>query len=176
MAGVTGQETIAASVLAISVSRERGVPKTNVPAAQLVEDWGIQDDAHAGPGHRQVSLLAIESIEKMRARGLDVRPGAFAENITTEFLDIPRLQVGDRLRIAAAELEVTQIGKECHSRCAVYYAAGDCVMPREGVFARVVRGGEIRVGASVEVISSTSCPAAKNDGGTDPLPEPTGNR
>jgi len=176
MAGVTQQKTTAARVVAISVSQRRGVPKTNVPAAQLVEDWGIPDDAHAGPGHRQVSLLGIESIEKMRAKGLDVRPGAFAENITTDALDMPHLQVGDRLRIGAAELEITQIGKECRSRCALYYAAGDCVMPREGIFARVVRGGEIRVGALVEVIRSARGSAAKNDHGATAFPEAAGGR
>jgi MOSC domain-containing protein YiiM len=156
MAGMTQPETTVGKVVAISVSRRRGVPKTNVPAARLVEEWGIEDDAHAGRGHRQVSLLSIESIAKMRAKGLDVRPGSFAENITTEFIALPHLHVGDRLRIGGAELEITQIGKECHSRCAIYNAAGDCVMPREGIFARVVKGGEIRVDASVEVIRPVS--------------------
>ena len=142
-------------VVAVSVSDRKGIPKTNVPSAVLAPDWGIQGDAHAGPWHRQVSLLAIESIEKMRAKGLTVGPGAFAENITTEFIDIPHLQVGDRVRIAEAELEITQIGKECHSHCAIFKAAGDCVMPREGIFGRVVIGGPIRVGDSVQVIHTT---------------------
>jgi MOSC domain-containing protein YiiM len=145
-------------VAAISVSEQKGVPKTNVPAAQLVRDWGLEGDTHAANWHRQVSLLALESIEKMRARGLDVGPGAFAENITTQFLDLTAVHVGDHLLIGEAELEITQLGKECHSRCAIFAAAGDCVMPREGVFARVLVGGPIGVGAQVRII-----PAAAGD-------------
>jgi MOSC domain-containing protein YiiM len=118
----------------------------------LVEEWGIDGDAHAGKWHRQVSFLALESIDKIRAKGLDVNPGAFAENITTEFVDVPHLKVGQRIRVGDAELEVTQIGKECHTRCAIYYQAGDCVMPREGVFARVVSGGDVQVGDKIEVL------------------------
>ena len=133
----------AGKVVAISLSTKKGIPKTNVPAARLLEDWGLEGDVHAGPWHRQVSILALESIEKMRAKGINVRPGAFAENITTECLDIPNLQIGDRMTIGGAELEITQIGKECHTPCAIYHRVGDCVMPREGVFARVLRGGEI---------------------------------
>lgn len=142
-------------VAAISISERKGTPKTNVPAAVLTPNWGIQGDAHAGNGHRQVSLLAVESIEKMRAKGLNVGPGAFAENVTTAFVDIPHLAAGDRVRIGGAELEITQIGKECHTRCAIYQAAGDCVMPREGVFGRVVIGGTIHVGEPVRVIHKT---------------------
>ena len=107
---------------------------------------------HAGRWHRQISLLAMESIEKIRANALKARPGAFAENITTQSADIPSLSVGDRIRITGTELEVTQIGKEYHARCAIYYKAGDCVMPREGVFAKVVRGGTIHVDDIFEVI------------------------
>jgi len=136
-------------VVALSVSDRKGVPKTNVPEVELVENHGIAGDAHAGPWHRQVSLLAIESIETMRAKGADVGPGAFAENITTEGLDLPSLQIGDRIVIGGAELEVTQIGKECHDRCAIYQAVGDCVMPREGIFARVLAGRRVRVGDGV---------------------------
>ena len=149
-----GPPPAAGTIVAISISASKGVPKTNVPTAMLVADYGLQGDAHAGNWHRQVSLLALESIEKMRAHGLDVGPGAFAENITTQFLDLPHLQIGDRLRVGAAELEVTQLGKECHSRCAIFEAAGDCVMPREGVFARVKTGGPIRVGDPVQVLSA----------------------
>ncbi len=138
-------------ILALSVSRKKGIPKTNVSSVLLREEWGIVGDAHAGPWHRQVSLLAMESIRTMQEKGLNVRAGAFAENITTEFLDLPSLRVGDRIHIGDTELEVTQIGKECHARCAIYYRAGDCVMPREGIFARVVRGGMIAVGAEAEV-------------------------
>jgi len=156
MARVIENGAVTGIVAAISISERKGIPKTNVPSARLVPDWGIQDDAHAGNGHRQVSLLAVESIEKMRAKGLDVGPGAFAENITTEFIDIPHLQVGDRVSIAEAELEITQIGKECHSRCAIFEAAGDCVMPREGIFGRVVIGGAVRVGDLVRVIHAAN--------------------
>ncbi|MBR9978854.1 MAG: MOSC domain-containing protein [Bacteroidetes bacterium] len=140
-----------ASVVALSLSSERGIPKENVDRVTLVENWGISGDAHAGDWHRQVSLLAMESIESMYAKGVKVRPGAFAENITTQFITLPTLAIGSRLRIGPTLLEVTQIGKECHARCAIYYAAGDCVMPREGIFARVLEGGAISVGDPVQV-------------------------
>ena len=142
-------------IAALNISKKKGIPKTNVESVKLLDDWGIEGDAHAGKWHRQISFLAIESIEKMRAKGLNVRPGAFAENITTEFIDIPNLHVGDVVKIKDAELEITQIGKECHSKCAIYYQAGDCVMPREGIFARVLKGGTLMVGDGCEVIRST---------------------
>ncbi len=133
-------------ILAISVSKKKGIPKSNIEKAMLKEDWGIEGDVHAGNWHRQISLLAMESIEKMRAKGLNVRPGAFAENITTEFLDIPNLTVGDKVEIGETIMEITQIGKECHAHCAIFYKAGDCVMPREGIFAKVLKNGEIKIG------------------------------
>ncbi len=139
------------TIVAISISKKRGIPKTNVPAINLIEDWGMENDIHAGMWHRQISLLAFESVCKMREKGVNVRPGAFAENITTEFIDIPNLHIGDRVVLGSAELEITQIGKECHQKCAIFYRAGDCVMPREGIFAVVKRGGEIRVGDMVTV-------------------------
>jgi molybdopterin adenylyltransferase len=155
-------------VVAISTSEKKGTPKTNVPSARLVAEWGIEGDAHAGRWHRQVSLLALESIEKMRQRGVAVRPGAFAENITTEGIDLLERQVGDHLAIGSAVLEITQIGKECHARCAIFYRAGDCVMPREGIFARVIRGGEIRVGDAVTLLPALggqeSVPAGAKQG------------
>ena len=117
-------------VVAVSISVKRGTPKENVPEAMLVAGRGIEGDAHAGDWHRQVSLLALESIETMRARGVAVGPGDFAENITTEFVDVPRLAIGERILVGDAELEITQIGKVCHDRCAVYELVGDCVMPR----------------------------------------------
>ncbi len=136
-------------------------------------DHGLEGDAHAGKWHRQVSLLAVESVDKMRAKGLDVGPGAFGENLTVEGLDLVSLPIGTLLAIRSAEspeagkaeaapvaracggplLELTQIGKECHTRCAIYYQAGDCVMPREGVFVRVLRGGPVAVGDRLEVIA-----------------------
>ena len=140
-------------VVAISISTEKGVQKTNVPAARMLEDWGIEGDAHAGKWHRQVSLLAVESIDKMRAKGAKVQPGNFAENITTSGIDIPALQPGDQIAIAETLLEVTQVGKECHKHCAIYQQIGDCVMPREGIFARVLTGGEIQVGDTVIIRS-----------------------
>jgi len=141
-------------VVAISISAEKGMRKSNVNEATLIEDWGIEGDAHAGPGHRQVSLLPLESIDTMRAKGLDVNPGDFAENIATEGLVVAVIEVGRRIAIGPTLIELTQIGKECHSRCAIFEQAGDCVMPREGVFGRVVKGGTIRVGDRVEVAPS----------------------
>ncbi len=139
-------------VIALSTSKRKGIPKSNVKSVRLVENYGVEGDVHAGNWHRQVSLLALESIQKIRAKGLKVRPGAFAENITTQFVGIPSLRVNDRIQIGGVELEVTQVGKECHTRCAIYYRAGDCVMPREGVFVKVLKGGTIHVGDIVVVI------------------------
>jgi MOSC domain-containing protein YiiM len=138
-------------ITAVCISLNKGERKTPVDAVVLREEHGIVGDAHAGTWHRQVSLLARESIEKMRALGLDVSNGDFAENLTTEGIDLPALPVGTRLSIGEAELEVTQIGKECHTRCAIYYQAGDCVMPKEGIFARVVRGGTVQPGDAVRL-------------------------
>ncbi|MDF1526833.1 MAG: MOSC domain-containing protein [bacterium] len=132
---------------AISISKTKGVRKDNVTSAVLRPDHGIVGDAHSGNWHRQVSLLAKESIEKMIERGLAVGPGDFAENITTEGIDLVALPIGGRLRMGGDVLvEVTQIGKECHDRCAIYHEAGDCVMPREGIFVKVLTGGTINLG------------------------------
>lgn len=133
-----------ASIVAVCVSKNKGERKTPVASIELKEDFGIVGDAHAGPWHRQVSLLALESIKKMQAMGLDVTTGDFAENITTEGIDLPSLPIGTRLQLGETLMEVTQIGKECHARCNIYYQAGDCVMPREGIFAKVIRGGTVR--------------------------------
>ncbi len=133
-----------AQVIAVCVSPDKGQRKTPVASVQVQENHGIAGDAHAGDWHRQVSLLAQESIDKMRALGLDVTTGDFAENITTSGIDLVSLPVGSRLQVGQTVLEVTQIGKECHQRCAIYHQAGDCVMPKEGIFARVVTGGTIR--------------------------------
>ncbi len=141
-------------IIAISISKRKGIQKTNVPEAMLIENHGIKGDVHAGDWHRQVSILADESIDKMRVKGLDnLNPGDFAENLTTEFIKIPELNVGTRLKIGeTAILEITQIGKECHHHCAIYKAVGDCVMPREGIFARVKKGGRIKVNDVIEII------------------------
>ena len=140
-------------VVAISISKKKGIPKSNVPFADLIENHGIDGDIHAGNWHRQVSFLALESIDKMRKAGLPkLRPGAFAENITTEFIDIPNLKIGSKIKIGMdAELEITQIGKECHSKCAIFVKIGDCVMPREGIFAKVIKPGKIFEGDEVVV-------------------------
>jgi len=139
-------------VLAVSRSARKGEKKTPEPAVALEREHGVLGDAHAGPGIRQVSLLGEESIGKMRDRGLSVGPGDFAENVTVTGIDLPGLGIGTRLRIGESLLEITQIGKECHDRCAIYLQAGDCVMPREGVFARVLRGGTVAPGDPVEVV------------------------
>lgn len=138
-------------VLAVCTSERKGTRKRNVGEAELRPDWGIVGDAHAADWHRQVSLLAWESIEKMRALGLNVNTGSFAENITTEGISLVDLPVGTRLRLGKTVVEVTQIGKECHSRCAIYAQAGDCVMPREGIFVRVHKGGRVRAGDEIAV-------------------------
>jgi MOSC domain-containing protein YiiM len=137
------------TVVAVCISEKKGERKTPVAAVELRENHGIVGDAHAGEWHRQVSLLAAESIDKMRALGLGVDSGDFAENITTSGIDLPALPVGTRLAAGEAVIEVTQIGKECHTRCAIYYQAGDCVMPKEGIFARVIKGGIVSAGAQV---------------------------
>src|SRR5512135_3898545 len=138
-----------ARVVAVCTSMKKGERKTPVDAVELRENHGIVGDAHAGDWHRQVSLLAQESIAKMRALGLDVDSGDFAENFTTSGINLLSLPIGTRLVIGEATIEVTQIGKECHSRCAIYYQAGDCVMPKEGIFAEVVNEGNVKVGEEI---------------------------
>ena len=141
------------SVVSINVSDKRGVRKKPVDEASIGENLGIEGDAHSSSEwHRQVSLLAIESIQKMQATGIKVQPGDFAENITTEGLDLLSLPIGTRIRIGNDVIgEVSQIGKECHTRCAIYYEAGDCVMPKEGIFIRILKGGVIRKGDRIDV-------------------------
>lgn len=144
-------------VLAVCISEKKGERKKNVGSCQLLENFGLQGDGHGGDWHRQVSLLATESIAKMRAAGLDVGPGDFAENLTTEGLELFSLPIGTRLQLSGgALLEVTQIGKICHDRCAIYYQAGDCVMPKEGIFARVLQGGLVSEGDSITVVAAES--------------------
>lgn len=135
-----------AYVAAVCISEKKGERKTSVPEVFLQREHGIIGDAHAGDWHRQISLLATESIAKMQALGLDVDSGDFAENITTCGINLLSLPIGSRLQVGDTLLEITQIGKECHTRCAIYYQAGDCVMPKEGIFARVITGGNIRPG------------------------------
>lgn len=146
--------TIKGRIKAISVSKEKGTRKTNVPEAELRTDFGIVGDAHAGDWHRQASLLASESINEMVAKGAKVSPGDFAENITTEGIDLSKLSVGNRVRLGeSAEVQISQFGKECHSGCEIFKQVGDCIMPREGVFAKVTKGGLIKVGDVIEVVT-----------------------
>lgn len=147
--------TIRGRIKAVSISKDRGTRKDNVPFIELKVGFGIEGDAHAGNWHRQVSLLGQESIEKMRAKGASVSAGDFAENITTEGIDLQSLAIGSKLRIGAdAEVEITQFGKECHSGCEIFQQIGDCIMPREGVFAKVMKPGRIKAGDTIEVLNS----------------------
>jgi len=146
-----------ALVVAVCISENKGERKKPVEEVELRENHGIVGDAHAGEWHRQVSLLAQESIDKMRKLGLDVNAGDFAENITTSGIDLVSLLIGKRLKVGETLLEVTQIGKECHTRCAIYYQAGDCVMPKEGIFAKVITGGMIRPGDEVRHSAKNKC-------------------
>ncbi|WP_246451857.1 MOSC domain-containing protein [Alkalicella caledoniensis] len=140
-------------VVSVAISEKKGMKKTPVQEAVLVEGFGIEGDAHGGKWHRQVSLLAEESINKMKAMGLDVSFGSFAENISTEGLELNKLPIGTLLKLGEdVLLSVSQIGKECHTRCAIYHQAGDCVMPKEGIFAYVLRGGTIKSGDSIEIL------------------------
>ncbi|NLT96149.1 MAG: molybdenum cofactor biosynthesis protein [Clostridia bacterium] len=142
-----------AKIVAVCTSPKKGMRKKNVGEGNLLIDLGLEGDAHAGFAHRQVSLLAQESIDKMVEMGLNVGPGDFAENLTTQGIDLASLPVGTRLKIGReAVLRVTQIGKECHNRCAIYYQAGDCVMPREGIFAEVLKGGRVQVGDDITIL------------------------
>ena len=151
-----------AEVIAVCLSEKKGVQKHEVPEIELVFGQGIAGDAHAGNWHRQVSLLADESVEKMRALGWELAPGAFAENILTRGIDLKSLPVGTVLKIGEAELCVTQIGKECHNDCAIKQTTGKCVMPTEGIFAVVIRGGVIRPGAHVVCPDAAAQPAQQD--------------
>jgi MOSC domain-containing protein YiiM len=140
-------------IVAVCISKAKGERKTDVGQGELQQGFGLVGDAHGGDWHRQVSLLADESIEKMRAAGLDVGSGDFAENLTTRGIHLYSLPIGTRLRVGdSALLEITQIGKVCHDRCAIYHQAGDCVMPREGVFAIVLESGPVKTGDSLEIL------------------------
>lgn len=144
-----------ASVIAVCISEKKGTQKHEVPEIQLKKRHGIVGDAHAGDWHRQVSLLGTESVDKMRAVFPDIPVGAFAENILTEGLVLYTLPIGTRLRIGDVLLEVTQIGKECHAHCAIRQQVGDCVMPREGIFAIVLEEGTIRAGDTVTLLAES---------------------
>jgi molybdopterin adenylyltransferase len=147
-------------IKAISISDRKGKRKDNITSSRLIENFGLENDAHGGQWHRQVSFLAQESIDTMRDKGLDVVAGNFAENITTEGVDLTALKVGAHLTLGDTELIISQLGKICHDRCAIYHQAGDCVMPREGIFGIVKKGGVIRVGDSVKLLDIISSSAA----------------
>ncbi len=139
------------TILAVCISEKKGTRKHMVPSAVLAENYGIIGDAHAGTWHRQVSLLAEESVDTMRKSGIELNAGDFAENILTQGIEWKRLPIGTRIKIGEAELEVTQIGKECHTDCGIRRLTGKCVMPTDGVFAKVICGGTIRPGDLIEI-------------------------
>ena len=141
------------TIISINISKDKGEKKTAVDRCTLLKDMGVENDAHAGPGIRQVSLLATESIEKIRNKGLEISFGDFAENLTTEGIDLVSLPIGTCLKVGeTTRIRITKIGKECHARCNIFLQIGDCVMPREGIFTVVGEEGVIRPGDSLEVV------------------------
>ncbi|MEQ8169034.1 MAG: MOSC domain-containing protein [Candidatus Eremiobacterota bacterium] len=144
-----------ARIIAVCISKEKGTAKKEIPEGILIENFGLKEDAHGGPWHRQVSLLASESIEKIRNKGIDLPSGVFGENIVTEGIELISLPVGTKLKLGnTAICEVTQIGKECHSPCIIYHTVGDCIMPREGIFVRILSGGTIKHGDNIEIVKN----------------------
>ncbi len=140
-------------VLSVNISKDKGEKKNNIGRCRLIEEKGLEGDAHASFMHRQVSLLALESIEKMRKKGINIEYGDFAENLTVEGMNLVSLPVGTKLRVGdGVILRVTQIGKQCHKGCAIFQQVGDCVMPKEGIFAEVITGGDVKIGDTIEVI------------------------
>ena len=139
-------------VITVCISRERGTQKENVHQARFVEDWGIEQDAHAGKWHRQVSLLSYDKIQEFRARGAEVPDGAFGENMAVEGFDFAKLPIGTKFQCNDVILELTQIGKQCHHGCEIFQKMVDCIMPREGVFTRVLHGGVISEGDELIII------------------------
>ena len=141
------------TIVAVCTSVKKGTTKAEVESAVVEKGFGFKGDAHGGDWHRQISLLSMEQIEKMKEKGFDVKPGSFAENLTTRGFDLGAVKIGDRLKVGETVLlEVTQIGKECHTRCAIYNKIGECIMPEQGVFTKVIEGGEVRVGDPIELI------------------------
>ena len=139
-------------VMSVCTSEAKGTQKKNVGTAEFVEDWGIKGDAHAGKWHRQVSLLSYDKIEEFRARGAEVADGAFGENLVVEGFDFAKLPVGTIFKCNDVVLELTQIGKKCHSGCEIFKKMGDCIMPREGVFTKVLHGGKVSVGDELIIL------------------------
>ena len=143
-------------IIAVCISEAKGTQKKNVFRANVIEDYGIESDAHAGKWHRQVSLLSFEKIEAFRAKGAEVIDGAFGENLVIAGFDFAKMPIGTKFRCNDVILELTQIGKECHSHCEIYKIMGDCIMPREGVFCRVLHGGTICVGDEITLMEDQS--------------------
>lgn len=142
----------AGTIIAVCVSKRKGTPKTEVDSCFVQEGHGLEGDAHGGDWHRQVSLLAIEDIQTMADKGLDVKPGSFAENLTVQGFDLGSVKIGDRMKVGeSVVLEVTQIGKECHTRCAIYHKVGDCVMPDKGIFCKIIQGGPVNKGDAISM-------------------------
>lgn len=141
-------------VLAICTSKHKGTLKNEVNEANFIEEFGIEGDAHAGKWHRQVSLLAFEKIDDFRNKGGNVDFGAFGENLVVDGIELHKLPVGQRLTVGETLLEVTQIGKECHDKCAIYYQVGECIMPKNGIFTRVLKGGKVKVGDECVLLDS----------------------
>ncbi len=154
------QVTVLKKISAISISDRKGMRKKNIDSTTLIANFGLENDAHGGDWHRQVSFLAEESIQTMMDKGLDVTAGNFAENLTTEGVDLTKVDVGTHVNVGQTELIISQLGKICHTPCAIYHQAGDCVMPREGIFAVVKKGGDIKVGDSVSILDQHSSSAA----------------
>lgn len=142
-------------IMAVCISEKRGTQKKNIDKVCLIENFGLEGDAHGGNWHRQVSLLSYEKVRAFEEKGISVEDGAFGENLLVEGFDFKTLPVGTRFRCGEALLEMTQIGKECHSHCEIYQAVGDCIMPREGMFARVLHGGVIQIGDELEIVPSS---------------------
>lgn len=142
-------------IMAVCISEKRGTQKKNIGKVRLIENFGLEGDAHGGNWHRQVSLLSYEKVRTFEEKGISVEDGAFGENLLVEGFDFKTLPIGTRFRCGDVLLEMTQIGKECHSHCEIYQAVGDCIMPREGVFARVLHGGEIQIGDELEIVPSS---------------------
>ncbi|AYE35759.1 MOSC domain-containing protein [Clostridium septicum] len=141
-------------LIAICTSEKKGTAKVMVNEVNVIEDFGIEGDAHAGKWHRQVSLLALEKIENFRSKGANVNFGAFGENLVVEGIELNKLPVGQRIKVGEVELEVTQIGKKCHDKCAIFYQVGQCIMPTNGIFTKVIKGGKIKVGDECILLDS----------------------
>lgn len=146
-------------IIAVCISEKKGTQKRNIQAAKLITDFGIENDAHAGKWHRQVSLLSFEKISDFKAKGADITDGAFGENLIVEGFDLSKLPIGTRFKCNDVILELTQVGKECHSHCQIYKIMGDCIMPREGVFTKVIRGGRISAGDTIDILKEETAAA-----------------